>query len=104
MIASTTREFMAMVAIAQHFGRPSTPTHQAWIESLNKTIKYDYPHLMAITDPTGRRAELDVVQVDYNSCRVDYNSCGGPSLDTLGSCTTSVLAARSRPCQHGVKW
>ena len=35
MIATHTRQFMAMLAIAQHFGRPSTPTDQAWIESLN---------------------------------------------------------------------
>ncbi len=28
MIAGNTRAFMAMVAIAQHFGRPWTPTDQ----------------------------------------------------------------------------
>ncbi len=75
MIAGSTRKFMAMVAIAQHFGRPSTPTDQAWIESLNKTIKYDYPHLMAITAPAVLRAELDVVQLDYNTCRL-HSSIG----------------------------
>lgn len=75
MIAGNTRKFMAMVAIAQHFGRPSTPTAQGWIESLNKTIKYDYPHLMAITDPAVLRAELDVVQADYNTCRL-HSSIG----------------------------
>ena len=35
MIARDTRKFMALVAIAQHFGRPCTPTDRAWIESLN---------------------------------------------------------------------
>ncbi len=75
MIAGNTRKFMAMVAIAQHFGRPSTPTDQGWIESLNKTIKYDYPHLMAITDPAVLRAELDVVQLDYNTGRL-HSSIG----------------------------
>ena len=39
MIAANTRRFMFMVAIAQHFGRPTTPTDQAWIESLNGTLK-----------------------------------------------------------------
>src|SRR3954465_11225329 len=34
MTSGSTREFLAMCAIAQHFGRPSTPTDQAWIESL----------------------------------------------------------------------
>ena len=70
MIAGNTRKFMAMVAIAQHFGRPSTPTDQAWIESLNGTIKMDYPHLLAITDPATLRAELEVVQTDYNRTRL----------------------------------
>ena len=34
MTSGSTREFMAMCAITQHFGRPGTPTDQAWIESL----------------------------------------------------------------------
>jgi transposase InsO family protein len=39
MTSGSTREFLAMCAIAQHFGRPGTPTDQAWIESLNGTSK-----------------------------------------------------------------
>lgn len=70
MIATNTRAFMAMVAIAQHFGRPPTPTDQAWIESLNGTIKYDWPHLLAITDPATLRAELDVIRAEYNTTRL----------------------------------
>ncbi len=45
MTSGSTREFMAMCAIAQHFGRPGTPTDQAWIESLFSHIKADWPHL-----------------------------------------------------------
>jgi hypothetical protein len=30
-------------AIAQHFGRPGSPTDQAWIESLNGHIKIEDP-------------------------------------------------------------
>jgi transposase InsO family protein len=63
MIAGNTRTFMAMVAIAQHFGRPSTPTDQAWIESLNGTLKAEWPHLLAITDPT-------VLRTEYNTRRL----------------------------------
>lgn len=70
MIAGQTRKFMAMVAIAQHFGRPSTPTDQAWIESLNGTLKGEWPHLLAITDPAMLRAELDLVQAEYNQIRL----------------------------------
>ncbi|MFZ1409873.1 MAG: DDE-type integrase/transposase/recombinase [Micropruina sp.] len=66
MIATDTRKFMALVAIAQHFGRPSTPTDQAWIESLNGTLKAEWPHLLAIRDPAVLRAELDRIQIEYN--------------------------------------
>lgn len=58
MISANTRRFMAMVAIAQHFGRPATPTDQAWIESLNGTVKIEWPYLHQITDPAVLRVEL----------------------------------------------
>ena len=38
-----TRKFMAVCSIAQHFGRPSTPTDQAWIETLWGHIKSRAP-------------------------------------------------------------
>ena len=69
-MTSGSREFMAMCAIAQHFGRPHTPTDQAWIESLFSHIKADWPHLDAITDPAVLRAELAVVRVEYNTVRL----------------------------------
>lgn len=75
MIAAGTRRFMAMVAIAQHFGRPSTPTDQGWIESLNGTLKAEWPHLLAITDPAVLRAELDRIRVEYNTTRL-HSSIG----------------------------
>src|SRR5207237_2724319 len=52
MTSGSTREFMALCAIAQHFGRPGTPTDQAWIESFFGHLKYAFPNLLAITDPT----------------------------------------------------
>ncbi|MGH9260167.1 MAG: DDE-type integrase/transposase/recombinase, partial [Acidimicrobiales bacterium] len=39
MKSHSTREFMALVAIVQRFGRPHTPTDQAWIESFFGHIK-----------------------------------------------------------------
>src|SRR5437763_15141691 len=62
MTSGSTREFMALCAIAQHFGRPGTPNDQAWIESLNGHLKAEYPHLLAITEPATLRAELAVVR------------------------------------------
>ena len=70
MISGSTREFLALCAIAQHFGRPGTPTDQAWIESLNGHIKIENPHLLAITDPATLRAELAVVRQHYNTIRL----------------------------------
>ena len=70
MTSGSTREFMAMCAIAQHFGRAGTPTDQAWIESLFSHIKADWPHLDAIEDPAVLRAELAIVRVEYNTVRL----------------------------------
>jgi len=70
MTSGSTREFLALCAIAQHFGRPGTPTDQAWIESLNGHIKIDYPHLLAIEDPATLRAELAIVREHYNTIRL----------------------------------
>jgi putative transposase len=70
MTSGSTREFMAMCAIAQHFGRPGTPTDQAWIESLFGHIKAEWPHLDQIRDPEILRAELARVRHDYNTTRL----------------------------------
>ena len=70
MTSGSTREFMAMCAIAQHFGRPGTPTDQAWIESLFSHLKAEWPHLEHITDPSELRAELARVRVEYNTVRL----------------------------------
>ena len=70
MTSGSTREFMALCAIHQHFGRPGTPTDQAWIESLFGHVKAEWPHLLAIGDPAMLRAELAVVRERYNGVRL----------------------------------
>jgi putative transposase len=70
MTSGSTREFLAMCAIAQHFGRPGTPTDQAWVESLNGHLKAEYPHLLAIRDPATLRAELEIARAHYNGVRL----------------------------------
>ena len=52
MRSHTTREFMAACAIMQRFGRPGTPTDQAWIESFFSHIKGEWPHLETIAEPS----------------------------------------------------
>jgi putative transposase len=70
MTSGSTREFVARCAIAQHFGRPRTPTDQAWIESLFSHVKADRPHPDRITDPAVLRAELASVRHEYNTQRL----------------------------------
>ena len=70
MTSGSTREFMALCAIAQHFGRPGTPTDQAWIESMFGHLKAEWPHLLTITDPVVLRAELAIIRTHYNGVRL----------------------------------
>jgi putative transposase len=70
MTSGSTREFMAMHAIATHFGRPGTPTDQAPIESFFGHVKTDWPHLTMLRDAAEITRELDRVRDDYNGVRL----------------------------------
>jgi transposase InsO family protein len=70
MTAIDTRQFMALMAIAQHHGRPGTPTDQAHVESFFSHLKGDWPHLTAITDPAALDAELGRIRGEYNTVRL----------------------------------
>lgn len=70
MRSGETRAFMALLTIGQHFGRPYTPTDQAWIETLWGHIKAENPHLVTITEPEILAAELERVRCGYNTVRL----------------------------------
>lgn len=70
MRSHSTREFMAACAIMQRFGRPGTPTDQAWIESLFGHVKGEWPHLDKIRDPGELELELDRARTEYNTVRL----------------------------------
>ena len=70
MTADATKAPMALCSIAQHFGRPHTPTGQAPIESFFGHIKREWPHLEAISDPQILNAELERVRIEYNTVRL----------------------------------
>lgn len=70
MRSHSTREFLAGVAIAQQFGRPATPTDQAWIETLFGHVKGEWPHLEKIRDPGELGAELELARVQHNTVRL----------------------------------
>jgi len=70
MTATDTRQFMALMAITQHHGRPGTPTDQAHIESFFSHLKGDWPHLTTITDPAALDTELGRIRREYNTVRL----------------------------------
>jgi len=103
MTSGSTREFMAMCAIAQHFGRPGTPTDQAWIESLFSHIKADWPHLDRIRDPEILRAELAVVRHEYNTVRLHAGIGYVTPADEHDGRGPRIRAARRRGLRHA-RW
>ena len=70
MTATDTRQFMAIMAITQHHGRPGTPTDQAHIESFFSHLKGEWPLLTAITDPAVLDSELHRIRHEYNTNRL----------------------------------
>ena len=91
MSCRDTRRFMAVCSIVQHFGRPSTPTDQAWIETLWGHVKYEHPHLLAIADPAVLAAELERIQVHYNpSGSTKPSDMSPPTTNTKAEATPSA--------------
>ena len=103
MTSTDTRAFMAMCAIAQHFGRPGTPTDQAWIESLFSHVKADWPHLDRIRDPEVLRSELAAVRHDYNTVRLQAAIGYFTPADEHQGHGPRIRAARERGLRHA-RW
>jgi putative transposase len=70
MVSGTTREFMALRALAMPVGRPGTPTDQAHIESQFSHVKTEWPHLAQIRDPIELDHALEAVRLEYNTLRL----------------------------------
>lgn len=70
MTSHDTRAYMVLMAIAQHHGRPHTPTDQAWIETFFGHVKAEWPHLASITDPALLETELARIRIGYNEVRL----------------------------------
>jgi putative transposase len=100
MRAHDTRRFLALCSIAQHFGRPSTPTDQAWIESLWGHVKREHPHLDTITDPAVLTAELERVRTHYNGTRLHEAIGYVTPNDEHDGCGDTIRAARRDGLRH----
>ncbi len=70
MTAIDTRQFMALMAIAQHHGRPGTPTDQAHVESFFSHVKGEWPLVSAISDPGVLEQTLAHIRTQYNTVRL----------------------------------
>ncbi|MGH3612705.1 MAG: transposase [Pseudonocardia sp.] len=70
MTSRATAVFIAGARIAQHFGRPSTPNDQAWIESFLGHLKGESPHLEKIRNPRELERELNRLRGHYNTVRL----------------------------------
>jgi len=70
MTSKATAVFMAGARLAQHFGRPSTPNDQDWIESFFDHLKREFPHLEKIKDAGELERALDRLRVQYNTVRL----------------------------------
>jgi putative transposase len=103
MTSGSTREFMAMCAIAQHFGRPGTPTDQAWIESLFSHLKGEWPHLDQIREPEMLRSELAVIRHEYNTVRLHASIGYVTPDDEHEGRGPRIRAARKRGLRHA-RW
>jgi hypothetical protein len=86
MTSESTREFEALCAIAQHVGRPGTPTdavvcmlvfavkpgsRSPGLDRAPERAHQDRaPHQLAITEPATLRAKLAVIREHYNTIRL----------------------------------
>ena len=101
MISGTTREFMALHALAMHTGRPHTPTDQAHIESFFGHLKGEWPHLEQIDNPSVLAAELEQIQVEYNSVvSMPGSATSPPTMNTKDKENTSASNAKKGCAPH----
>ena len=111
MTSGSTREFLALCSIVQHFGRPHTPTDQAPIESFFGHVKGEWPHLEQIRHPDELRAELEVVRAHYNTVRLhagigyvtpdDEHSGRGADRKARGKASVGSSPAHRLHRKHG---
>ena len=100
MTSEATAAFMAGARIAWHFGRPSTPNDEAWIESFFGHLKREFPHLDKIADPGELERELDRIRLQHwNTVRLHE----GPGYVTPRMSITAAVPAggRHRPAPAG---
>lgn len=92
MTSKATAAFMAGARIAQHFGRPSTPNDQAWVESFFGHLKGEFPHLEKTRDGGELEAELDRLRITTTP-----SGCTKASATSPPATSTMAAAPPSAP-------
>jgi putative transposase len=95
MTSGSTREFMALCAIHQHFGRPGTPTDQAWIESLFGHVKAEWP-----TWPSSATPPSCAPSSPWSASTTTASGCTqGSAMSPLTTSTRPAVRRSARPAK-----
>ena len=86
MTSKATAVFMAGARIAEHFGRPSTPSDQAWVESFFGHLKGEFPHLEKTATPASWNP-------NWTGCAPTTTRSGCTRASATSPPTTSTTAA-----------
>ena len=91
MTSKATAAFMAGARIAQHFGRPSTPNDQAWVESFGH-IKGEFPHLEKTRDEASSKPSWTA-----SASTTTPSGCTKASATSPPTTSTTAAARPSAP-------
>jgi putative transposase len=97
MTSGSTRAFLALCAIHQHFGRPGTRPTRPGPGSLFGHVKAEWPHLSQIQDPAVLRAEPALVRERYNGVRLHAGIGYVTPNDEHQGRGPAIRKARARP-------
>ena len=97
MTSGSTREFMALHAIATHFGRPGVPTDQAPVESFFGHLKHEWPTCARSPTPATLTASSSPC-----GAATTASACTPASATSPPTTSTPAAALRSaRPAASG---
>jgi hypothetical protein len=92
MKSRDTRKFLAACSIAQHFGRRSTPTDQAWIETLGpRQAREPDPDDHHRPGRVGRRTRTDPGPLQHDPAARGHWLCHPQTTNTKAEATPSGL-------------
>jgi hypothetical protein len=98
LTATDITQSMALMAIAEHHGRPGTPTDQAHVESLFSHLKGEWPLLTAIRDPDVLDQQLTRILRQTTRCACTPRSAASPPQTSTTAAGPIPAAPAPRGC------